>query len=88
MPGYIVSYSLTQFLLSSSHHINHFDFRTVTNSSKQVTLKPDVTDEQVAAAKKHAVDQGGKIGHEYTIFKGFSYVAYFFLSPPSLLYSY
>ena len=25
-------------------------------------------------AKKHATDQGGKIGHEYTIFKGFSYV--------------
>ncbi|KAI1379350.1 hypothetical protein F4677DRAFT_408712 [Hypoxylon crocopeplum] len=37
-----------------------------------VTCKPDATPEQVAAAKKHAQDQGGKIGHEYNIIKGFS----------------
>ncbi|KAI0161751.1 hypothetical protein GGR52DRAFT_561026 [Hypoxylon sp. FL1284] len=37
-----------------------------------VTCKPDATPEQVAAAKKHAVDQGGKIGHEYNLIKGFS----------------
>ncbi|KAI1409333.1 hypothetical protein F5Y13DRAFT_170198 [Hypoxylon sp. FL1857] len=37
-----------------------------------VTCKPDATPEQVAAAKKHAQDQGGKIGHEYNLIKGFS----------------
>lgn len=31
-------------------------------------------------AKQHAIDQGGKIGHEYTLIKGFSYV----LSPQTL----
>ncbi|KAJ9148887.1 Alpha-ketoacid dehydrogenase kinase [Pleurostoma richardsiae] len=37
-----------------------------------VTCKDDATPEQVDAAKKAAVDQGGKIGHEYTLIKGFS----------------
>ncbi|KAK3944853.1 putative peptidase [Diplogelasinospora grovesii] len=37
-----------------------------------VTCKDDATPEQVLAAKKHATDQGGKIGHEYTLIKGFS----------------
>ncbi|KAI0152261.1 peptidase inhibitor I9 [Hypoxylon sp. NC0597] len=37
-----------------------------------VTCKPDASPEQVAAAKKHAQDQGGKIGHEYNLIKGFS----------------
>ncbi|KAI2607342.1 uncharacterized protein GGS25DRAFT_495438 [Hypoxylon fragiforme] len=37
-----------------------------------VTCKSDATPEQVAAAKKHAQDQGGKIGHEYNLIKGFS----------------
>ncbi|KAI0014226.1 peptidase inhibitor I9 [Xylariaceae sp. FL0662B] len=37
-----------------------------------VTLKPDATAEQVAAAKKHAQEQGGTIGHEYNLIKGFS----------------
>ncbi|CAJ2514267.1 Uu.00g023860.m01.CDS01 [Anthostomella pinea] len=37
-----------------------------------VTCKKDATDDQVAAAKKHAEDQGGKIGHEYKLIKGFS----------------
>lgn len=27
------------------------------------------------SAKKHAEDQGGKIGHSYNLIKGFSYVA-------------
>lgn len=27
------------------------------------------------SAKKHATDQGGKIVHEYTLIKGFSYVS-------------
>jgi hypothetical protein len=37
-----------------------------------VTAKDEATDDQVAALKKQAVDQGGKIGHEYTLIKGFS----------------
>ncbi|KAF7555429.1 hypothetical protein G7046_g6553 [Stylonectria norvegica] len=37
-----------------------------------VTCKDDATDDQVKAAKQHAIDQGGKIGHEYSLIKGFS----------------
>ncbi|OHW92769.1 peptidase inhibitor I9 [Colletotrichum incanum] len=37
-----------------------------------VTCKEDASPEQVQAAKKHATDQGGKIGHEYSLIKGFS----------------
>ncbi|KAI0593098.1 hypothetical protein F4809DRAFT_596586 [Biscogniauxia mediterranea] len=37
-----------------------------------VTCNPDATPEQVAAAKKHAQDQGGKITHEYNLIKGFA----------------
>ncbi|KAH9908572.1 peptidase inhibitor I9 [Xylariomycetidae sp. FL2044] len=37
-----------------------------------ITCKKDATPEQVAAAKKHAEEQGGKIGHEYNLIKGFS----------------
>ncbi|PIG89908.1 peptidase inhibitor i9 [Aspergillus arachidicola] len=40
-----------------------------------VTCKEDATPEEVQATKEHAVDQGGKIGHEYTIIKGFSWVS-------------
>ncbi|KAK4121728.1 protease propeptide/inhibitor [Parathielavia appendiculata] len=36
-----------------------------------VTCKKDATPEQVEAAKQHARDQGGKIGHEYSLIKGF-----------------
>ncbi|KAK4130064.1 protease propeptide/inhibitor [Trichocladium antarcticum] len=36
-----------------------------------VTLKKDATDEQVAAAKDEAKKQGGTIGHEYSLIKGF-----------------
>ncbi|EGS21166.1 uncharacterized protein CTHT_0030080 [Thermochaetoides thermophila DSM 1495] len=36
-----------------------------------VMCKDDATPEQVEAAKQHARDQGGKIGHEYTLIKGF-----------------
>lgn len=41
-------------------------------------------------AKQHAIDQGGKIEHEYTLIKGFSYVVFFIytgcpqLTPPSV----
>ncbi|KAI2624324.1 hypothetical protein GGR54DRAFT_595985 [Hypoxylon sp. NC1633] len=37
-----------------------------------VTCKPEATPEQVTAAKKRAEEQGGKIGHEYSLIKGFS----------------
>ncbi|RYP65516.1 hypothetical protein DL771_008273 [Monosporascus sp. 5C6A] len=37
-----------------------------------VTCKSEATAEQVAAAKKHAEEQGGKIRHEYNLIKGFS----------------
>ncbi|OAA68363.1 peptidase inhibitor I9 [Niveomyces insectorum RCEF 264] len=37
-----------------------------------VTCKEDASPADVAAAKKHATDQGGKIGHEYNLIKGFS----------------
>jgi hypothetical protein len=39
-----------------------------------VTCKEGASDDEVQAAKQHAIDQGGKIGHEYKIIKGFSYV--------------
>ncbi|KYK59691.1 putative peptidase inhibitor i9 protein [Drechmeria coniospora] len=37
-----------------------------------ITCKDNATPEQVEAVKKHATDQGGKIGHEYSLIKGFS----------------
>lgn len=37
-----------------------------------VTCKDDATPDQVQAAKDHATSQGGKIGHEYNLIKGFS----------------
>ncbi|RWA10181.1 hypothetical protein EKO27_g4921 [Xylaria grammica] len=39
----------------------------------QITCKKDATPDQVAAAKQHAKDQGGKITHEYNIIKGFAH---------------
>ncbi|KAL2153035.1 hypothetical protein VTH82DRAFT_4190 [Thermothelomyces myriococcoides] len=36
-----------------------------------VTCKKDATPEQVEAAKQHARNQGGQIGHEYSLIKGF-----------------
>ncbi|GAB1318682.1 Inhibitor I9 domain-containing protein [Madurella fahalii] len=36
-----------------------------------VTCKEDATEEQVQALKQQVKDQGGQIGHEYTLIKGF-----------------
>ncbi|KAH6635593.1 hypothetical protein B0J18DRAFT_419212 [Chaetomium sp. MPI-SDFR-AT-0129] len=36
-----------------------------------VTCKENASPEEVAEAKKHAQDQGGQIGHEYSLIKGF-----------------
>ncbi|KAI0870170.1 protease propeptide/inhibitor [Hypoxylon argillaceum] len=37
-----------------------------------VTCKENASPEEVAAAKQHAKDQGGKITHEYNLIKGFA----------------
>ncbi|KAM0554965.1 hypothetical protein ACHAPJ_006703 [Fusarium lateritium] len=37
-----------------------------------VTCREDASDEEVQSVKQHAIDQGGKIGHEYKLIKGFS----------------
>ncbi|KAH7133491.1 hypothetical protein EDB81DRAFT_804134 [Dactylonectria macrodidyma] len=37
-----------------------------------VSCKDDATPEQIQSAKDHAVEQGGKIEHEYSLIKGFS----------------
>ncbi|KAE8416196.1 hypothetical protein BDV36DRAFT_260845 [Aspergillus pseudocaelatus] len=37
-----------------------------------VTCKEDASAEEVQATIQHAIDQGGRIGHEYKIIKGFS----------------
>ncbi|KAI6359066.1 hypothetical protein MCOR25_007162 [Pyricularia grisea] len=62
------------------HHLNqlqHLTFTKITSSTAKmptyiVTCKEDATPEQVAQAKKHAEEQGGKIGHSLDIIKGFS----------------
>ncbi|KAJ4381447.1 hypothetical protein N0V85_008669 [Neurospora sp. IMI 360204] len=36
-----------------------------------VSLKDNATDEQVAKTKEDVKNQGGKIGHEYTLIKAF-----------------
>ncbi|KAK7415637.1 hypothetical protein QQX98_005781 [Neonectria punicea] len=37
-----------------------------------VSCNDDASPEQIQAAKQHAIDQGGKIEHEYSLIKGFS----------------
>ncbi|KAG5951714.1 hypothetical protein E4U53_002446 [Claviceps sorghi] len=37
-----------------------------------VTFKDDATEDQIQAAKKQAIDQGGKITQEYSLIKGFA----------------
>ncbi|KAI0441759.1 protease propeptide/inhibitor [Xylaria telfairii] len=37
-----------------------------------VTCKEGASPDEVAAAKQHAKDQGGKITHEYNLIKGFA----------------
>lgn len=40
----------------------------------QVTLAKDAPHEELEKAKQHVKDQGGKIVHEFTLIKGFTYV--------------
>ncbi|TGJ86879.1 hypothetical protein E0Z10_g1898 [Xylaria hypoxylon] len=37
-----------------------------------ITCKSEASADQVAEAKQHAKDQGGKITHEYNLIKGFA----------------
>ncbi|QPH09866.1 hypothetical protein C2857_000918 [Epichloe festucae Fl1] len=37
-----------------------------------VTLKDDATEDEIKAAKQHAIDQGGKITQEYSLIKAFA----------------
>lgn len=48
--------------------------KTNTAAYKSILLPGSQTD-PIYSAKKHAEDQGGKIGHSYNLIKGFSYVA-------------
>ncbi|KAF3027346.1 hypothetical protein E8E15_006561 [Penicillium rubens] len=41
-------------------------------SSYIITCKPTATDDEVQAVKDHAQKQGGTIGHEYSLIKGFA----------------
>lgn len=47
---------------------------------RQVTVKSG-NKEELAAAKKKATDQGGKITNEFSIIPGFTYVLYSLPSP-------
>ncbi|KAK4223762.1 hypothetical protein QBC38DRAFT_486985 [Podospora fimiseda] len=38
-----------------------------------ITLNESATDSELAEAKQHVKDQGGKIVHEYSLIKGFSF---------------
>ncbi|QBZ58957.1 hypothetical protein PoMZ_03916 [Pyricularia oryzae] len=67
--------------LNHPNQRQHLTFIKITSSAAKmptyistikVTCKEDATPEQVAQAKKHAEEQGGKIGHSYDIIKGFS----------------
>ncbi|KAH7031195.1 uncharacterized protein B0I36DRAFT_323389 [Microdochium trichocladiopsis] len=68
--------------LCSSHPLKH-TFRprpslpfTTASALKMptyiITCKEDASPEQVEATKQAAKDQGGQIGHEYKLIKGFS----------------
>ncbi|KAK1771294.1 hypothetical protein QBC33DRAFT_523212 [Phialemonium atrogriseum] len=64
----LIPTSILPFLLTSRPFSSHLAIMP----TYIVTCKDDATPEQVAQAKKHATDQGGKIGHEYSLIKGFS----------------
>ncbi|KAI1049340.1 hypothetical protein LB506_005028 [Fusarium annulatum] len=60
--------SYTTFL--KRQHLHHST--QLTMPSYIVTCKDDASDDQVKSAKQHAIDQGGKITHEYSLIKGFA----------------
>lgn len=49
--------------------------RKINTATYSCISEPDSQADKVYSAKKHAEDQGGKIGHSYNLIKGFSYVA-------------
>jgi len=80
MPGYIVScIVLPSYLHLADDVQGHPEARFHRRADRSVRFSPlhllpmpYLT--RLHSAKKHAVDQGGVITHEYTIFKGFAYV--------------
>jgi hypothetical protein len=42
-------------------------------NTPEITMKPEATDADVQSLKERIVAQGGSIGHEYTLIKGFRY---------------
>merc|ERR1712169_151187 len=61
------SHQLSQPTIRTLHNTQSFRMPTYI-----VTCKEDCSDDQVAATKQHAKDNGGKITHEYKIIKGFA----------------
>ncbi|CEJ80315.1 hypothetical protein VHEMI00505 [[Torrubiella] hemipterigena] len=58
---------------SSTLPSRHLSFTSASNMpSYIIACNDDASDDQVKAVKQKVIDQGGKIGHEYTIIKGFS----------------
>lgn len=49
--------------------------REINTAPYKTLLHPNSQTDSKYSAKKHAEDQGGKIGHSYNLIKGFSYVA-------------
>lgn len=49
--------------------------RKINTAEYNPILGPDSQTNLIYSAKKHAEEQGGKIGHSYNLIKGFSYVA-------------
>lgn len=49
--------------------------RKINTATYSCISEPDSRSNKLYSAKKHAEDQGGKIGHSYNLIKGFSYVA-------------
>jgi hypothetical protein len=47
--------------------------------ASQITLAKDAAPEDLEKAKQQVKDQGGKIVHEFTLIKGFTYVLTLFL---------
>jgi hypothetical protein len=81
MAGYIVYSTLAHLCLDVTDDLlDRLPARRMPPLSKsrrkfrfQMHVVPQ-TDPRVSSTKQHAIDQGGKIGHEYKIIKGFSYV--------------
>ncbi|CAP98876.1 Pc22g15880 [Penicillium rubens Wisconsin 54-1255] len=65
-----VDVHLSFYLNSTFSFLTHFHHLNM--SSYIITCKPTATDDEVQAVKDHAQKQGGTIGHEYSLIKGFA----------------